>query len=180
MIESQYQSGAHQESLWLVALYETEESIRELLERLQALGAETADASIVRVELNDQLRASDLPVNQPQLSPAARNAITGAIIGSAALLLIGSGLYEAGFLKLSSVEGLPAHAIFFVFVGALVGALTGAFTNTGKRQPLPPAATSKMQEITSDGYLVAVKLPPRLGEQAEAIARSLGAKQILL
>lgn len=180
MIEAEYQSGAYRENLWLVALYESEESIRELLERLQALGVETTDASIVRVELNDQLRTVNLPNKQPQLSPAARNAITGAIIGSAALLLIGGGLYEAGLLKLDSFTGLPAHAVFFVFIGALVGALIGAFTKTSKRQPLPPAAANKLQEISNDGYLVAVKLPPRLGEQAEAIARSLGAKQILL
>lgn len=180
MIEPQYQSGAQRESLWLVALYDTEESIRELLVRLHALGVETADASIVRVELNDQLRVSNLPINQPPLAPATRSAITGAIIGSAALLLIGAGLYEAGFLKLGALEGLPAHAILFVLAGALVGALIGAFTNTGKRQPAPHPAAEKMQEIASDGYLVAIKLPPRLGEQAEAIARSLGAKQILL
>lgn len=180
MSEAEYQSGAYRENLWLVALYETEESIRELLERLRALGVETADASIVRVELNDQLRTANLPAKQNELSPAARNVITGAIIGSAALLLIGGGLYEAGLLQLAALAGLPAHAVFFVFLGALLGALIGAFIKTGKRQTLPPAAVEKLPEISNDGYLVAVKLPPRLGEQAEAIARSLGAKQILL
>ena len=64
--------------------------------------------------------------------------------------------------------------------GALLGGLLGATLTVTKAKPLPQAATDKMQETASDGYLVAVKMPPHLGEQAEAIARRLGAKQILL
>ncbi len=170
----------HSENLWLVALYETEERIHELLERLHALGVETEDASIVRVELNDQLRAANLTIPQKQLSPRARNAVTGAIAGSAVLLLAGIGLYEAGLLKLNGLDGLPAHSVLFVLLGALLGGLIGAMLTVAKAKPLPQAATDKMQEIASDGYLVAVKMPPHLGEQAETIARRLGAKQILL
>lgn len=181
--QSGFNSGVHRESLWLVALYETEERIHELLERLRALGVETEDASIVRVELNDQLRATDLPLPQKQLSPRTRNAVSGAIAGSAILLLVGIGLYEAGLLNLKALGGLPAHAVLFVCLGALLGSLAGALFTTFtkiKAKPLPKAATDKMQELASDGYLVAVKMPPHLGEQAEAIARRLGAKQILL
>ncbi|MBI1762335.1 MAG: hypothetical protein HYR56_12955 [Acidobacteria bacterium] len=192
MIESPTQpgsvTGAHRESLWLVALYETEERIHELLERLHALGVETEDASIVHVELNDQLRAANLPpAAHTPLSPHARNAVTGAIAGSALFLLMGLGLYEAGPLKFSQLQGLPAHAVLFVLAGALLGSMTGALLSTtmnafaaAQAKPLPKAATDKMQELASDGYLVAVKMPPHLGEQAEAIARQLGAKQILL
>lgn len=182
--QSGFNSGVHRESIWLVALYETEERIHELLERLHALGVETEDASIVRVELNDQVRAADLPLPQKQLSPRARNAVTGAIAGSAILLLAGLGLYEAGLLNLPALAGLPAHAVLFVSLGALLGSLVGALfggvLTAAKAKPLPKVATDKMQEIASDGYLVAVKMPPHLGEQAEAIARRLGAKQILL
>lgn len=183
--QSGFNSGVHRENLWLVALYETEERIHELLERLHALGVETEDASIVRVELNDQVRAADrLSVKQTQLSPRVRNAVTGAIAGSAILLLAGIGLYEAGLLNLPALAGLPAHAVLFVSLGALlgsvVGALFGGVLTATKATPLPQVATDKMQEIASDGYLVAVKMPPHLGEQAEAIARRLGAKQILL
>jgi hypothetical protein len=181
--QSGFNSGVHRESLWLVALYETEERIHELLERLRALGVETEDASIVHVELNDQVRAANLSVPQKQLSLRTRNAVTGAIAGSALLLLLGIGLYEAGLLNVTALSGLPAHAVLFVLLGALFGSLVGvlltAFT-AGKTKPLPKAATDKMQNLASDGYLVAVKMPPHLGEQAEAIARRLGAKQILL
>jgi hypothetical protein len=37
-----------------------------------------------------------------------------------------------------------------------------------------------MRRLKSDGFLVAVKMPPPLAEQAEEIARGLGAKEILL
>lgn len=180
---SGFNSGVHRESLWLVALYETEERIHELLERLRALGVETEDASIVRVELNDQVRAADLPLPQKQLSPRTRNAVSGAIVGSAILLLAGSGLYEAGLLNLQPLSGLPAHAVLFVSLGAVLGSLLGALLSSvsaSQAKPLPKAAKDKMQDLASDGYLVAVKMPPHLGEQAEAIARRLGAKQILL
>ncbi len=178
--KSGFSSGVHSENLWLVALYETEERIHELLERLHALGVETEDASIVRVELNDQVRAANLSIPQKQLSPRARNTVTGAIAGSAISLLAGIGLYEAGLLKFNLLQGLPAHAVLFVLLGALLGGLLGAALTVAKAKPLPQAAADKMQEIASDGYLVAVKMPPHLGEQAEAIARRLGAKQILL
>jgi hypothetical protein len=188
-------TGAHRESLWLVALYETEERIHELLERLHALGVETEEASIVRVELNDQMRASGAPASAPPLSQRQRNAITGAIIGSAVLLVAGMGLYESGLLKFAALGALPAHALLFVITGALLGALFGVLFISTKSPPLPRTASTQnslsqhsrspnnapaMPDLASDGYLVAVKMPPRLGEQAEAIARGLGAKQILL
>jgi len=198
MIEASTQSGAthaasgpHRESLWLVALYETEERIHELLARLHALGVETEEASIVRVELNDQIRAAGTTPLAPPLSVRQRNAISGAIAGSAILLLAGLGLYEAGLLQLSGVQGLSAHALLFVVAGAALGALIGALlkppkprAQAGSRSqaaaPFSPDNPAALSDLTSDGYLVAVKMPPHLGEQAEAIARGLGAKQILL
>lgn len=181
--QSGFNSGVHRENLWLVALYETEERIHELLERLRALGVETEDASIVHVELNDQVRAANLAIPQKQLSLRTRNAVTGAVAGSAILLVASIGLYEAGLLNITAFNGLPGHAVLFVCLGALFGSLVGALFTTFtkiKAKPLPKAATDKMQELASDGYLVAVKMPPHLGEQAETIARRLGAKQILL
>lgn len=183
-LPSQFATASGQrEHLWLVALYETEERIHELLARLRALGVETEDASILRVELNDQIRAP-LPTAKPATTPLAprlRNAISGAIVGSAILLLFGLGLYEAGLLNLAPLRGLPAHAVLFVSVGALFGALVGAALKPiPPQQPPAPVPASVMPELASDGYLVAVKMPPHLGEQAETIARGLGAKQILL
>jgi hypothetical protein len=37
-----------------------------------------------------------------------------------------------------------------------------------------------LQPLGSEGFLVAVKTPPHLAEQAETIARRLGAKEIIL
>lgn len=173
----QSSAGHYRESLWLVALYEAEEPIQQLLERLRALGIETAEASIVRVELNDQQRA--VTAANKELSPAARNTITGVIIGSGLFLLVGILLYEAGLLTLRDISGLAGHAFVFALTGAAVGGALGATITPKKRKKLPTQAFAKMPEITSDGFLVAVKMPPELGEQAETIARSLGAKQIL-
>jgi hypothetical protein len=170
----------YQESLWLVALYESEEPIQALLERLHALGVETQDASIVRVELNDQQRAVTRDA-QSQLSPNARNAITGAIIGSGVFTVVGIALYEAALLTLRGIEGLPGHAFAFALAGAALGGTLGSLIVPVKkrRAKLPAQAVNKIPAITSEGFLVAVKMPPELGEQSEAIARSLGAKQIL-
>ncbi|NOT62944.1 MAG: hypothetical protein HOP19_22265 [Acidobacteria bacterium] len=172
-------TSEYQEHLWLVALYESEEPIQSLLERLRALGVATHDASIVRVELNDQQRA--VTRDMSQLSPNARNAITGAIIGSGVFTLIGVGLYELALLTLRGIEGLPGHAFAFALAGAAAGGALGSVIVPVKkrRSKLPKQAANKMPAITSEGYLVAVKMPPELGEQAETIARSLGAKQIL-
>lgn len=173
-------STGYRESLWLVALYETEERIHELLARLHALGVETEDASILRVDLNDQIRAAGAPAPTSQLSPRLRNTISGTIIGSAVLLIFGLGLYETGLLNVAQLTGLPAHALLFVCTGALLGALIGAAIKLAKPKQVHQVTPTMMQDLNSDGYLVAVKMPPHLGEQAEAIARGLGAKQILL
>jgi Cu/Ag efflux pump CusA len=169
----------YQESLWLVALFESEEPIQALLERLRALGVETHDASIVRVELNDQQRA--VTRASQELSPHARNAITGAIIGSSIFTLIGITLYELALLNLRGIEGLLGHAFAFALAGAALGGVLGSVIIPVKkrRAKLPTQAANKMPAITSEGYLVALKMPPELGEQAETIARTLGAKQIL-
>ena len=42
--------------------------IHELLERLHALGVETEDASIVRVELNDQVRHANTECSQTRIA----------------------------------------------------------------------------------------------------------------
>src|SRR6185295_880703 len=90
-----------QEHLTLVALYELEERANELLERLGALSIDTSEATIIRVELDQSLRASrqpPLPDTAP-LSPWIRYLVTGAFIGSGAALLIGLLLYGADLLR---------------------------------------------------------------------------------
>jgi hypothetical protein len=115
------------EHLTLVALYELEERANELLERLSALKIDTSEASIVRVELSSAPRAAGSPPlpNAAQLSPLIRYPVTGAVIGSGAALLIGALLYEADLLSLSFAEGLFAHALVSVLIGALIGAGIG-------------------------------------------------------
>lgn len=169
------------EHLTLVALYEFEERANELLERLGALSIDTSEASIVRVELS-QTRTAEPPA-LPQaapLSPLMRSSVTGAFIGGGAALLVGVLLYEAGFLNLPFAEGLFSHAFVSVVVGAIIGAMIGALVSTTKKIHRPPVPAPVLQHLASEGFLVVVKMQPHLAEQAEAIARRLGAKEILL
>jgi hypothetical protein len=179
---------ARQEHLWMVALYEQEERTGELLERLGAMGVETSEATIVRVELSEAVSvASAMRATGPTTSrssrsvpPVARHAVTAAFIGSSVFLLIGLLLYSTSLVRLGFIEGMFGHALLSALVGAALGAVIGAVIASLQRPPraaIPPTGRSDMNR---DGFLVAIKMPPSLAEQAEEIARHLGAKEILL
>ncbi|MBX3280744.1 MAG: hypothetical protein KF868_22330 [Acidobacteria bacterium] len=175
------EQGGRPEHLWMVALYDDEQRTAELLMRLGALGVETSEATIVRVALDDAAAIEYAAQGRGvTVSPPARHALTGAIVGSSAALLMGLLLYGMNLARLGFVEGLFAHALASALAGAALGALLGvvygALAGAGrrvKRASAPPATSP-------DGYLVAVKMSPGVAEQAEEIARHLGAKKILL
>jgi hypothetical protein len=173
---------SHKEHIWLIALYELEEKAEELLDRLSALGIDTSEATTLRVEIDQQQRAARfVPVtNARAIAPTMRSAITGALTGAAVAMLIGMTFYSIGMLNLSFVAGMFNHVMASVAVGALVGAAAGAAFGSVKQRKIARDPISRMQQLKSDGYLVAVKMAPRLAEQAEEIARGLGAKEILL
>jgi len=174
--------GLHKEHIWLVALYEQEERAEELLGRLSAIGVDTSEATTLRVEIDEQQRAAKfMPMpGDSSLSPTVRSAITGALIGGALALLIGLALYSTGLFKLPFIEGLFNHAVASVTAGALIGAFLGSIFRSAKQRKTARAPITKMSQLKNDGFLVAVKMAPRLAEQAEEIARGLGAKEILL
>ncbi|MEO6725145.1 MAG: hypothetical protein ABIP14_07565, partial [Blastocatellia bacterium] len=66
------------EHIWLVALYEHETRADELIQRLSAIGVDTDEATIVRVEIDDQLRRARYTPRQDDsaLSPVIRSAVT--------------------------------------------------------------------------------------------------------
>lgn len=171
----------NREYIWLVALYEFEARAEELLERLRAIGVDTSEATTVRVEIDDHLRgARYVAVNDSALSPVARSAVTGALLGGLAALLIGLVVYALGWFMLPVIAGLFNHALFCVIIGAVVGALVGSSLSSARQRKSPQSNLPRMPQPTSAGYLVAVKMPPSLAERAEEIARGLGAKEILL
>jgi len=174
--------GLHKEHIWLVALYELEEKAEELLDRLSAIGVDTSEATTLRVEIDEQQRAAKflpMPGASP-LSPSVRSAITGALTGGALALLIGLTFYSTGLLNLPFIAGLFNHALACVAAGALAGAVLGSIFGSAKQRKIARAPITRMRQLKSDGFLVAVKMAPRLAEQAEEIARGLGAKEILL
>jgi hypothetical protein len=169
------------EHLWMVALYDDEQRTAELLARLGALGVETSEATIVRVALDDATTYEPVAAEGvPTVSPPARHALTGAIVGSSAALLAGVLLYGANLMRLSFVEGLFTHALVSALVGAALGALIGAAAAVVLGARRKAAAAAPGAAVNPNGYLVAVKMPPQFAEQAEEIARHLGAKKILL
>ena len=174
--------GLYREHIWLVALYETEERAEELLNRLNAIGVDTSEATTLRVEIDELQRAAKFRAisGDSPLPPTARSAITGALTGAALALLGGLALYSAGLLNMPFIAGLFNHAVICVAAGALVGALFGSIFGSAKQRKITRAAGGKIQRLKSNGFLVAVKMAPRLAEQAEEIARGLGAKEILL
>lgn len=182
MIEQVSSHSEIREHIWLVALYEREALAEELLERLSAIGVDTAEATTVRVEIDDQLRrAKFTPMNgDSALSPVVRSAVTGALIGGATALLIGLVFFAFGWFVLPVFAGLFNHSVFFVFIGALIGALIGISLASARQRKSPQAKLPQMKSPSSEGFLVAVKMPPLLAERAEEIARGLGAKEILL
>jgi hypothetical protein len=170
------------EHIWLVALYEQEARADELLERLNAIGIDTSEATTVRVEIDDQMRtAKNSPGSASSpLSPVTRSAVTGGLVGGAVSLLIGIVVYAFGLITLQVVEGLFNHAILFVIIGGTIGAAIGIILASATQQKIARTPISQIQRLKSEGFLVAVKMPPPLAEQAEEIARGLGAKEILL
>lgn len=177
-------SGRSQEHLWMVVLYEVEERTSELLDRLAALGIDTSEASIVRVELSQVAEAAKAfgAVAKPppkSVSPGARNAVTGGVLGSAVGLLAGIAAYASGLFNLTFAEGLFPHAVIAAVFGATAGSVLGTAWSVLRKKkkirsvtPTPPS--------NRDGFLVAVKMQPEVAEQAEEIARRLGAKEILI
>lgn len=179
--ESSGPQADNREHIWLVALYEFESRAEELLERLKAIGVDTSEATTVRVEIDDQLRhARYVSVKDSALSPLARSAVTGALLGGSAALLIGLVVYALGWFILPIIAGLFNHALFCVVIGAVVGALVASSFSSARQRKSPQQKLPQMPQPTSEGYLVAVKMPPALAERAEEIARGLGAKEILL
>jgi len=182
MIEQASSHSEIREHIWLVALYERETLADELLERLSAIGVDTSEATTVRVEIDDQLRrAKFTPVSgDSALSPVVRSAVTGALIGGATALLIGLVVFALGWFFVPIFAGLFNHAVFFVVSGALIGALVGSSLTTARQRKSAHSKLPQMRPPNSEGFLVAVKMPPLLAERAEEIARGLGAKEILL
>lgn len=168
------------EHIWLVALYEGEARANELLDRLGALGIDTSEATVLRVEIDDaQTTLKPVEESRP-MSPIARSAVTGAMIGSATVLLLGIFLYSLDIIMIKALGGLFNHAILSVVIGALTGAVIGAILATTGPRVRHNVPLHKINRLKSEGFLVAVKMAPSLAERAEEIARSLGAKQILL
>jgi hypothetical protein len=178
------QAGGSQakEHIWLVALYEQEERADELLDRLNAIGVNTSEATIVRVEIDDKIRAaqySTMP-NGSAMSPMTRSAVTGALVGGASFLIPGIGVYSSGLLAFQAVEGLFNHALLSFVAGAAIGGAIGMIIGSAHERKIVRSHISDIKQPKSEGFLVAVKMPPFLAEQAEEIARGLGAKEILL
>ncbi len=170
------------EHIWLVALYEQEARADELLNRLNAIGIDTSEATTVRVEIDDQMRSAKytkMP-NSSTLSPVSRSAVTGALISGTVFMLAGIAVYSLDLFTLQGIEGLFNHVILFVIVGSILGAVLGAILASVKQRKIAKAQLPDIQQLRSEGFLVAVKMPPFLAEQAEEIARRLGAKEILL
>jgi hypothetical protein len=179
---SQVGGSQMKEHIWLVALFEQEERADELLDRLNAIGVDTSEATTVRVEIDDKIRApqhSTLP-DGSAMSPAARSAVTGALIGGASFLLSGIGAYSSGLLEFQGVDGLFNHACLSLIAGAAIGGAIGMIIGSAHERKIARSHTPDIRQLKSEGFLVAVKMPPLLAERAEEIARGLGAKEILL
>jgi hypothetical protein len=178
----QVSGSLNKERIWLVALYEQEERADELLDRLNAIGVDTSEATTVRVEIDDQIRAAQYSTfpNGSALSPMARSAVTGALFGGASFLVTGIGAYSSGLLAFAAVEGLFNHAFLSFIAGALIGAAIGMIIGSAHERKIARSYFSDIDQMKSEGFLVAVKMPPALAERAEEIARGLGAKEILL
>src|SRR5262245_26507852 len=152
--------GLHKEHIWLVALYEIEERAEELLDRLNAIGVDTSEATTLRVEIDDrQQGAKFIPLSGGSTLPlAARDAISGALAGAALSLFGGLTLYSSGLLNISYIAGLFNHAIVCVVIGGLIGASVGAILGSAKKHKMDRVPGAKMRRLKSDGFLVAVKM----------------------
>ena len=65
-------------------------------------------------------------------------------------------------------------------VGSSIGALAGAMIGSAQQKERQRRIAALPPKPTRDGFLVVVKIPLRLAEQCESIARRLGAKEIIL
>jgi hypothetical protein len=175
-------NGSHKEHIWLVALYEIEANADELLDRLSAIGVDTSEATTLRVEIDEQQRAARFrqATSGSPLSLTVRSAITGVLTGAAFALVIGLALFVTDALNLPFAAELSDYALVSVAIGGVIGAFIGAILGSARQRSKAQAPLTKMRQLKSDGFLVAVKMPPPLAEQAEEIARGLGAKEILL
>ncbi len=165
--------------LSLVALFEREDDANELLNHLEALNIETSDATIVRVD-NSAVPPATTSASPSVLSSAQRGALTGAIIGGAIFFLGGIILYESGLLAVPPGGGLASTGFISVLTGAIIGALAGAMIGSAQQKERQRRIAALPPKPTRDGFLVVVKIPLRLAEQCESIARRLGAKEIIL
>lgn len=164
--------------LSLVALYDREEDAGELLDRLAALSVDTSDATIVRVD-NRPVSAANDGADAGALSPVTRSIMSFGIIGGALGFMIGVVCYEIGLLSLAFSIGLFSTALAATLAGASIGAGIGAVAGAA-REKAARAVAAVTPKPSRDGFLVVVKVPLRLAEQAETIARRLGAKEIIL
>lgn len=165
--------------LSLVALYEREEDASELLDRLEALSIDTSEATIVHVDNRPPATAARASA-AAALSPLTRSILTAVIIGGALGFLIGVVLYEGGLLGAAFSSGIFAAALAGTITGALLGLVSGSIAGTAAEKVKRRAAVPDSAPPTRHGFLVVVKVPMRLAEQAETIARRLGAKEIIL
>ena len=170
-------SRSSQQHLSLVALYDREEDASELLDRLAALSVDTSEATIVRVD-NRPVSAAGRRAKAGTLSPVTRSMLSFGIIGGALGFMIGVVGYEIGLLSLAFSIGLFSTALTSTLAGASIGAGIGAVVGAAREKAARvTAATPKPARA---GFLVVIKVPLRLAEQAETIARRLGAKEIIL
>ena len=170
-------SRSSQQHLSLVALYDREEDASELLDRLAALSVDTSEATIVRVD-NRPVSAAGRRAKAGTLSPVTRSMLSFGIIGGALGVMIGVVGYEIGLLSLAFSIGLFSPALTSTLAGASIGAGIGAVVGAAREKAARvTAATPKPARA---GFLVVIKVPLRLAEQAETIARRLGAKEIIL
>lgn len=165
-------------TLTMVAVYDGEEAANALLDRLAALRINLGEATLVRIAVRDRSRRARSLTHLLSVSEnsakATHYAAMGAAIGGLIALLSGLALSYVNFLNLSVLEGLLAHTLAMVLLGVVLGAALGALIATSQPEPMPIAPSE------SDGYMVLIRTPRHLAEQAETIARQLGAKQIII
>lgn len=166
-------------TLTMIAVYEREEEANELLERLAALSVNTGEASLIRIAVNDNgSRRKSVAMLFPypeHIQSGTRSAAIGSIIGGLIAILISFALYSFNFLNLTLLEGLVAHTLALVVLGAVLGAAIGALMASSQIENNPPLPSPQ----ATDGFLVFVRTPTRLAKEAETIARQLGAKEII-
>ncbi|MFN0120529.1 MAG: hypothetical protein ACKV2V_08510 [Blastocatellia bacterium] len=180
------QAGAER-MLTMLALFDRESQAADLLERLRALGIDVSETAIVRVD-NSPAPAPARELADNILASPMRAALTGAIIGSAVGFLCGALLLVAILNGAFQTDGVgwqtPGRMeLLSTTTGALTGAIIGfILARVYERQRLArqkAMAAVGAADARRDGFLIVVKTPARLGEQAESIARRVGAREIV-